>query len=586
MNTGSDTSKQRKNRVSVLVLLFITVLAASWVWHITSRNYHFQEVDSSGTYNILYEFPGSTLRFIALLYPHGSFISTSTAEKILSHDSIRSIKNTYLSSFSDEFLINQLTQASLLSTFRYGLTQAISSAPLPFAVQSFFSMGIGSTYSPGAGFVYGLVSGPNADYLTFMSRSMVVSITLFHVSVLLLFLINRKLGVSDGVNSLVCFLMLFSISIYSSGIHVGSTVWNFTTEFLWLYFLVTYYKHPEIHRHIAWLTGVLIFFNYLILLFWLAFMFIRLFEWWKQTQSRSLKKFGVWFWGTIKSQLPAIILIGTATILFFLPGQGFRGSATFATLPSDVYYTVLNFFSWYTHSAPFNLLQYSMGVLLLASSLLFFIPKQTEGSVHSLVKQICLLVLALYIVLAILHTLSFAPTRHILFLIPILFISIAQGLSILSKKTGIHIPTYVSVSALTILSVLGMYCVFLRGFDTADRTVFLNTTDPEVSTIGIHDGSYDIYYKYAENKTPVTFMHPKIFEAGKTYLYVSPSVAFETQMREWRKEHDMEIEILYDAREITDAYFIAHNPNFERFRYSRPNNLYQTKFTVRSVSKK
>ena len=164
-----------------IIILFILALLASWVTHINFRDKHFQEVDSAGTYNILYDFPGSTLRFTALMYKEGRFLSETTARKIINDPRIKNIHSAYLSSFTDEFLITQLTKSSLLATFRYGLIQITSMSHLPWPIQNFFSIGFGSTYSPAVGLIYGIFSGRNTSYEDFMSRSMLITIPLSEI---------------------------------------------------------------------------------------------------------------------------------------------------------------------------------------------------------------------------------------------------------------------------------------------------------------------------------------------------------------------------------------------------------------------
>lgn len=571
-----------------LTVLFFIVILTSWVVHLSNRNEHFQECDSSGTYNILYEFPASTLRTTALLYPAGSFLSVEQANKILDNETVHSIIQKHLPSFSREFILNQLTESSALAIFRYGLIQATALAHFPFAIQSFFSMGLGSTYSSGVGFIYGLINGKDATYTEFMSNTMAVSITVFHLAILLLFLINRRLKVRTFINVAISLVALFSISIYSSGIHIGSTVWNFTTELFWIWFLLKNINHPKILSRISWASGILVFFNYLILFFWIALMVIFLFENLRQekkvlgniTLLKSLKT----VWKLILRQKAAIILIGICGTLFFLPGQGFRGDLVISEIPRSIYYVVLNYFSWYTHSSMVNALQFAVGIIFISFGVYFLLKKDSEDYDQEtfITKRILINTVIIYILLVLIKTLSFAPTRHMLFLFPIIFIPAALGFEQVIKKINFGVPKYLQLFLMFGIVLLGFTAVHERMLDTYDRTKQINI-DSDVEMIGIYDCSFNLYYKYKNQKAEVNFINPKTFKAGGTYLYLSQVGPIEDAYKEWSTKFDLKIDILSQNISITDAFFIANNPNFKNSRYSRPNNLFETKFKVVSI---
>ncbi|MEI8061982.1 MAG: hypothetical protein WCG97_01665 [bacterium] len=574
------------------VVLFFVVLISSWAAHISFRNEHFQEGDSSGTYTVMYDFPAATLRTTALIYPAGNFLSLDQAQSILKDPRVQAVRNKYLSSFSDEFLLNQLTKSSAIATFRYGLIQAVSILHLPFPIQSFFATGLGSTYSSGVGFIYGLIGGKNGTYADFMSHTMIISITLFHMAILLLFLINRKLGVRTYINVAISTVALFSISLYSSGIHIGSTVWNFTTELFWIWYLIKNINSPKLLRKMSWCSGILVFFNYLILFFWLSFIVTLLIEKVKKERqanpnSTNLRKVLGYSWEIVKQQKGAIMLIGLCGILFFQPGQGFRGAVHLIDLPANIYYIVLNFFSWYTHSTLFDIFQFIFGVLFIASGVFFLINRKCSESSRELwlARQIFICLIFTYIFLVCVQTLSFTPTRHILFLFPIIFITAGIGLEFLIRKINSQISKSIQIIFLASLSLLGFCMIKIRQEDSYDRTREIQI-DKDVAMIGIYDSSYNIYYENLHSGVPVTFINPKTFKVGETYLYVSQSDPLEVAYKEWQVTYDIEIEKIWEKSDITEAYFVAHNPDFKNSRYSRPNNFYQTKFKVISIKQK
>lgn len=576
-----------------VICLFFIVLALSLGTHLSFRNDHFQEVDSAGAYDIVYGFPASTLRFIAITYKPGSFLSQEQAQQILANETFKSVRTKYLGKFSDEFLLNQLTNSSALATFRYGATQAISMLHLPHPLQSFFAVGLGSTYSPGTGLVYGLFSGKNTSYDDFMSRSMVVSITVFHLAILLLFLINRRLGVRPIVNVFVSLAALFSISLYSSGIHVGSTVWNFATEFLWLWIVIRAARglsRAELMEDKAFLkkisiaTGVLIFFNYLILLFWAALML---------TLTRFDKTFLKQVWFKIKNQKIALLGIAFSAILFVQPGQGFRGATSLSDIPSNFYYIVLNFFSWFTHSSVVNIIQFIIGCVFIICAVYCFTSSKKispQNQALNLVRPVLLTVFALFIILVLKQTLSVTPTRHILFLTPLLFIAAAVGIEYGSSNllTRFHTTRFQKTASIVFILIMvgaGFASISVRQKDAYDRTKQISVA-ADVKNVGIYDGSFNIYHQLKAKNVPVNFIDHRTFIPGETYLYVSQVEPFEFALGQWRTDYIVDVQVLDESTDITEAYFIAHNPDFETLRYSRPNNIYQTKFKVIKINKK
>lgn len=583
MRQKFDTISNFFAKKDIFATLFIIVLIASWLTHASFRNDHFQEPDSAGTYPTLYEFPQSALRSVALMYPPGHLFSEDTARKILDNPTVKKIRETSLAGMSDQFLIDNLTKTSPLAAFRYGLIQAVAAANLPFAFQGFFAMALGSTYSSGSGFAYSLFSGPDTSYADFMSRSMLISITLFHISILLLFLIMSRLSISRFLCVSVSLIALFSISLYSSGIHIGSTVWNITSELLWLWYLIKNAGHPKLLKRISWMTGILVFFNYLILFFWLAFMLKQLIES-MRSGSRSVSSILRWSWNMAKSQRVAIALIFVCGVLFFQPGQGFRGSTELSQLPSDAYHIALNFFSWHANNAFADIIQIIVCVFFLIGMAVFFRTK-SDSDESNLMRHILGYMCIMYVILVFMKTLSFIPTRHILFMTPILFIAGAAGIHRLIGKYAEKTPRPIALSALIALSIIGFCVIRVRQADALDRTRDIRA-DNDVALVGVYDASYNILYSHDGEPAPVVFINPKLFEAGKTYLYVSQAGPFANALAEWQREYDIEFAIAYEYNDINPTYFIAHNPDFERLRYSRPNSLYQAKFRIISIKKR
>lgn len=587
-----------KKKESAVYFIFLIVLLISWCTHLSFRNDHFQDVDSATVYPMMHDFPESALRTTALFYPAGHIFSTSTAENIINQPIVRSMKDKYLSSFTDEFIINQLTKTSLPAAIRYAFIQATASVYLPFPILSFFSVPLTSTYSAGVGFIYGLITGVDTQYETFMSRTLVVTITLFHLTILLLFLINRRLNILDPINAVVCLIALFSISMYSSGLNLGSPIWNSASEYFWIWYLLKHKDSPNIDSQISHLTAILVFFNYLIVFLWVPYVLFRL----KQTIDLNPKGFAKatlrdkflsvnkCIWNICKSQQIAIILIGICSITFFQPGQGFRGNASWAELPTYVYYIILNFTSWYTHNAVADIIQFILTLGLIYSALYFLFKKTSSETVNecdakNMTQQILLYFFYLYMLAVLFRVLSFIPTRHMLFLTPILFIGGAAGLHSLIRSRIEKVRIYIMMLLIVSLSMLGLTYLQIRRVDTQDLRPTIIISD-DISIYGIYDLSHDLYYYLKEQGLATESINPNSFEAEKTYLFISHSEPFEVALRDWQTKFAIQTEVISSQEVVQPIYFMAYNPDFAKLRYGRPNNLYQTKFKVKGVQKK
>ncbi len=560
----------KSNPITFAVL---AIIFASFVYQASFRNRHFQECDSAGVYDLLYTFPQSGLTFYAIAYPNGSgVISKQQAEKILESKYLQTIVEPILKKYPKEFIVSRLANTGPVQAFRFALISAISSLHLPHFLQSLFALPLSSTYPMASGLLYGLISGPRTDYADFMSRVLFLNILVFHLSVILLYYAGRKLNISEFASGISALLMLFSISLYSSGFSAGSPVWMIFGSMAWLYILVKNISSPNLEKNISLASAVLIFFNYLVGLFWIAFI-VSLF----------LKTPRPKFLEVIKKQKWALIAFVICGILFYPPGQGVRSVLSVGTFFSDFYYTILNFFSWYNQSPQIDMLQFILGLGFLAG-IFWLLIKQAKK--HAPFETVMGLIFIIYLILVMVKLLGFGPIRQMAFLAPPIFLGLSLLFGHISTRPK-HIRHGMALKFLALfgLTVLGFAAVRARHAQTTDITPQI-VVEKDIEQIGIHDCSVNWIHTNWNSNASVDFINPKQFEPGKTFLYLSQTIPFDTAMVEWQKKWDIDFTLQSSKKIITEAYFMAYNPNFSRFNFTRPNNAHMAKFIINSVQPK
>lgn len=565
-----------------LTVVFLLVLLTSLVWHEAQRNQHFQECDSAGVYNMIYDFPGSALAFVAQTSLPGHIISPQTAQKILDNKTVAKLVNKYFGKYPKSEVADRISKLNVFAVIHYGYIEAINLLHLPHQLQGFFSVPLGSTYSAGPGLFYSLITGPQTSYESFISRITFVDILLFHLAVLWLYLICRHLKINNNASIIGSVLMLFSISYYSSGLHLGSTVWNVASEILLLWIVVKYWDKENFLKILSYCTAVLVFFNYLIIFLWAAILLALLYQ---KLRGQKLTFKNFWAqacWPLIKSQWAGIIFITLCGILFFVPGQSNRGSTNYHTLPSDLYYIVLNFFSFYTHSKIWNIIQFILGLFIIIATLRFLFSKNSSWDGRQILKNTLAWFFVIFWLLILVQILGLVPTRHLLFLAPIWFLGLALALDAYLAKI---MRSWAGAILIILIVVAGFYSLKVRAADVLDRTAGI-ALDSDLSEAGVNDCSYNLTDRAWHSPVPVVFINPNQFSAGKNYLYLSQTTPFAEALINWQQQYNLQIQILNETDESNPVYFVAYNPDFRRLSYSRPNSLYETKFKVLSVSKK
>jgi hypothetical protein len=535
----------------------------------------------------MYDFPSSAMTFTNTVNKGSSFapsLSTDTATKIVNYPLVDHLLKTSLGDrYNDKkkgTLIKVLTSDTKSPLFyvRSALIFSLMSfnTNLPHFISSAFAIPLSTTYSFGHGLIYGLISGPNTSYPDFMSRALVLTLILFHLCVIFVFFTLRKLGARPLSSALGSLLLLFSISMYSYGYHLGSTVWNYTTSAAFLWFVINYYSIWESRKYLkrtAWLAGILVFFNYLIVFYWAAFLLSYFLLHRKDIQGDTNFKKILAF---SKSQYPALILIFLCAFLLYPPGQAAKGGMnSIGDLFSFTYYIVLNIFSWYNKSAIVDSIQFGLATSLCALGLFLRsnrVPKKENDLFFTMIKVF----FGILLISMILGLLYYGPSRHLLFAAPFLFILVGLGLDAIFTSFPVGSRTGIALILLTAMA--GFACTRARINDTIDSTLKI-VVDPNVEQVMVNGCSFHLAYKdWGKNRT-VAKTTPTYIK-GNTYL----SVGEEGRLPISVTEDGFKTEIVHVQDVQSGIYFTAYNP--EHYPWDRQNGFTAFTFKVLEVPKK
>lgn len=539
-----------------MTLLLLAVLCASLFVHLSFRNDHFQGCDSCSMYEVIYDYPNSAKEFNDMVY--GNFLFRPDLMKSGGKEDVKNVikRDVY---YYKNFIIQKVTGVNGF---------------LPHWLNAGFAAALGGTLSFGPGLIDGLISSPGMSFKPFLSRAMVVTIFLFHLSVLLVYLISRRLKFS----SLACFIgalfMLFSISLYSHGYHQSSTIWNIASGSLLLWTAVFYWDRDPLKkylRRLAWLTGALVFFNYLIVFYWLPILgaiYVL-----KKNEISAGGFIGKIFF-LLKTQWPAILLVAICGFLFFQPGLGFRGTASgLREFFMYTYYIILNFFSLYNQSSLIDSIQFVFFSVLLVvglGSLIQPIKENTTAGV--LFKYFLLFFIILFILACLVRVLGFIPTRHILFLAPPLFVLLTAGINYFFMKFKINRLGWLAAA---VLVVVGFFAVGQRMVEAFDNVKYI-TIDKDISEVVVGDCSFNVLYK--DFGKPTVFYRPEDLSAGNTYLYIGQATPFQKPI-EYLKKNNLAVKVLASEQVFSDVFFEAYHPDSAWYD-ARPNGKFITKFKV------
>ncbi len=617
---NSATLFLRKEYVAVL---FVALVIASFVFHASRRSDNFQECDSSAVYEALYHFPTASFSFTwSASVAQKPFISEDMARAIIATAPARRLIDAYKSQYGtvredvlNDRLIRAITHLTPLSAVRFGYLALLSRVHLPHAIESFFALPTASTYSAGAGLFYGLVSSRGMPYGTFMDHALLLTLFLFHLAAVLIFLTGRRLKLDPRIACIGGTAFLFSVSLYSYAYHLGSTVWNMWSGALWLWCLIRYEGKPafalpssktsEGHskategkpaalRNISVVTALLIFFNYLIACYWLAFAATYLQK--KMQGIRIVSRSGgkmllrevVTFLRTQKHVLIAALIV---LAFFYPPGQG-RGEVSYVLqAPSHFYYLILNFVGFFNHNPVLNAVQFAVGFAILAFGLWRLLRRtQTEPPPDfSDFRRTLAGIFIIYLILILFGILPFLPSRHALFIAPAVFVVLMVGLDDLAAR--FRVPRSILYGVGVLLVVAGIAGVGMRAEAMNDKVPLISVPRDVEKVVTYPDCSFHIAYH--DFKTPVPFEAIKpttfVLKEGSVYGYASQGPPLQDTLQFFRDKNlypNMEVEILSDFRSESDVCFLGYFSHpavwtSSMCGYGDLNNIYFSKFKVK-----
>jgi hypothetical protein len=511
----------------------------------------------------------------------GIALSRETASTLVGNSIINGLLETSLgdryNESKKETLIKMLSTDAksplfyVRSAVIFGIIAA--DAYIPHFIQSAFILPLSTTYSFGHGLLYGLLSGPHTSYGDFMSRALVLTLILFHLGVILVFLTLRKLCVRPLSAALGSLLLLFSITMYSYGYHLGSTIWNFSAGAFFLWFVVAYYSQcsSDIYlKRIAWLTGILVFFSYVIVFYWVAFLLAYFVVHGKDFQE---KPFFKKIFSFLKSQISAIVLIFLCALLFYpfgqTPTEGIKSPGDVLVFP---YYILLNLFSFYNKSSVIDFFQCGIAATLMAIGIYSLFSGGQKEKERILIGSMLKFFFLILFAPVVLGVLSFGPSRHILFIAPFVFVLAGAGIDFIFYR--FTLSQKIGIALLVTMVIIGFASVRMRINDSFDRTSLIKI-DPSVQHVVVNGCSFHLLYKkWGENRTPA-ITKPNYLK-GDTYYY-----AGEDRLPDIFSE-GLIIDIIDTENIQTGIQFTAYNP--EKYPWDRQNGFFAATFRVIDTS--
>jgi hypothetical protein len=565
-----------------LTYFFIVTVFVSFLLHVNFRQSHFQELDSSGVYYVLNNFPTSAMNFVSMSYGSDSFKVFKTKEAAedffnqeLVDKNLRAVLGAKYNEKNKEMIISQIYEGKSMFFYLRAaeilvLNKIVNWLPTPIFTS--IIQPLSSTYSPGPGFFYGFM-GVHSTYDDFMRVAGTFHLLVFHLGVLIMFFAVQFLSKNRFTALTVGSLMLFSFSLYSYAHHMGSVTWNIFVPTIFVGLLLYYYQknQADILRRVSIFSSWLLLFSYLVPYLWFATVTslvlidkksgVSIFNW------AYLKKI-------IYSQKWFLISSVVCLLLILPPSQGFRGSAeTVAEFLQYFYYGVLNFFYLYGHFAYLALIEFLVFFALLVGGL-YIGYKKIRESENKLIWYYIISLLVLYIVSVVFNVLSFIPSRHILFLTPVLFILVSFALDALYKRLAL----VVLVSLNILLISFGFYSVIASQTVTYDQTLKAEVPN-NIETVVVYGETYPLRYRFEDShnafiKKGNVLLIDQI-EPNLRYLYVSQLECTQDILKDAADE-GINIVIENKKQYVTNQKFIAFDPS--NFIFNSPNNFCQAEF--------
>ncbi len=561
---------------------FIIIVFVSFLLHVNFRKSHFQELDSSGVYYVLNNFPTSAMNFINMSYISDGFKIFETREETedffnqeIVDKNLRAVLGAKYNEKNKEMIISEIYEGkSIFFYIRAAEIMVLNKIAYLFPTPLLMSIvqPLSSTYSPGPAFFYGFMD-IHGSYENFMKIAGTFHLLVFHLGVLAMFFIVRFLSRSIFTALTVGSLMLFSYTLYSYAHHMGSVTWNIFVPTIFVGLLLYYYQKEKdnILRRVSVVSSWLLLFSYLVPYLWFATITSLVII--DRNSGISIFTFA-YLKNIIKSQKWFLISSLVCLLLILPPSQGFRGSAeSLSEFFEFFYYGVLNFFYLYGDFARLALTEFVIFFSLLVTG--FYLGyKRIRGSDKKLIWYFITSLLALYVVSVAFNVLSFIPSRHILFLTPILFIVISFAIDVLYKR----LPKIALLSFNILLISAGFYSVIASQEVTYDQT--LKAEVPSyIDPVLVYGETYPLRYRFEDSNSGFikkgNVLLKEQIEPNVRYLYVSQLSCTEDLLRDAKAE-GINIVLNNIKQYTTNQKFIAFDPN--NFVFNSPNNYCQAEF--------
>ena len=334
----------------------------------------------------------------------------------------------------------------LHGVYRLGLITAIGGLNLPKPLEGAILLPLGTTYSLGPGLIYGLVDAVAPAPMAFMYWASIVTLLVFHAAAAAQYFLTRRLGVGAAASALAALWFLFATNHFQYAFHLGSTIWMVAASTVFLWVLARHFQRGGKGGDIGLAAGVLIFFHYLVVIYYGAFLLYDFIRRWRAEAApgasvlgRIREAFGVGF-AILRVHWLGLALVFGCALLFFQPGQGQRGvMASLSEAPTYLAYSVATLFGvnaedGFTGSYAGAALQAAIALVVLAAGAVRLARATKAGERYAgQVGGFLLCLAGGYLIFMALGLVNVTPTRHILFLPPALFVLGAYGLELIGS---------------------------------------------------------------------------------------------------------------------------------------------------------
>jgi hypothetical protein len=498
--SNANTKKEMKWG-KALMLFFI---AASCIWHLNFRNRHFQEIDSE------------------------------------------CILPDYI---TENFYPSPSSKTHRLKKF---WTNSFERGGTPTSLKGMAGVGLGTTYSPLVGFIYGLLYSDKDSFESFNSKALFVTIGVFHMSLWLLFLVVLRVKVNIFIALLCIVLYSFSYTNYNYAYHLGNYGWNTFFFIFWIYLFPLYYKNVFLFSSI---TGVLCWGSYFmvpLLVSYILYSFIV-----NKKNNESIYKF-------VKSHALSVFLLLLLTLSFYPPNQGSRlYDSPISEVPILFYYFILNAFAQVSHEGMVKWLQFTLPLCLLLYGFFLYFKNKMLAFKHNALFFTTLFYLGFLFFAIIFKRLNFMPSRHFIFLYPLLYIVMAIALNkIVANKY---------IGKLLCVVVFSVGCMNLLNQRKSLVKLYSPTNDFR-NQLTFKDKKDFTYFSYRSYDIEKIFTNNTIKDSSYHLIGTNFTMDRLVEIGQFDSARLSQYIVTTDSSKITNRYFIAYNPY--RYSFNQPNNVY------------